>query len=284
MSLINSATRTLQLVSGSNTTRFTYPNKFTLSLPSSGFRTANDEVALKSMSLYYSWPNISAVQGNNSFSYRWGGTTFPVVLADGIWQFHEIMAYFQQVMYQNGHYLIDAAGTTQYYINFVVNSVLYCLSLVVTPLPSSLPAGWSNPANVVLSGQTPQLIIPSSMVKLTGFAAATYPATTQSTQFQLNSDIPQISDVSSMNVISSLVNNSGLSLTPNVLMSFVLPSDQGPGTLIQLQPANLDWVPVSKQQTFSEIEIEIVDQLMRPIIIRDPSGFVLTLNVRKAGV
>ncbi len=72
-----------------------------------------------------------------------------------------------------------------------------------------------------------------------------------------------------------------LSLYPNVLASFVVPSEQRPGSLIQIQPSNLEWVAVQKAMTFTEIEVAIVDQLMRPIVIRDPVGFVAIINVRR---
>ena len=196
-SILDSSTRSIQVVGGANQVTFTAPNIFTLRLPSSGFRTNKDECSLKSLTLYYSWPNISSAMGNNSFSYNWNGTSFPVVLADGIWNFSDIQSYLQQVMLQNGHYLVDASGNQQYYISIFANSVLYALSLTVTPVPSSLPAGWSNPAGIALFGKTPQLVIPAGLVTLTGFAAGSYPTLPQTTLFQINSGIPQISNVSS---------------------------------------------------------------------------------------
>ena len=276
----DSSTRTIQLVAGSGTTSFDGINTFKLQLPASGFRTGRDEIALKSMSIFYSWPNVSTMLGNNSLSYIWGGTTYPVVISDGMWQFADILDYLQQVMVQNGHYLKDQNGLNVYYIQFVVNPVLYCLSLTVSPVPSALPAGWTNPAALPLTGLTPQLVIPQSMTMLTGFPAASYPAAPQATVYQANSGIPQISGVTSLNVVSNIVNSSGLSLYPNTLTSFTVPSDQRAGTLIQLQPNNLDWVPV-RQDNYTQIEVSIVDQLYRPVQIRDPAGFVLILNVRR---
>ena len=55
---------------------------------------------MKSLTIYYSWPNISAAKNNNTFSYYWPATglIYPVVLADGIWQFSEMQSYLEQVM------------------------------------------------------------------------------------------------------------------------------------------------------------------------------------------
>ena len=282
MSLPDNTVRPVQIVSGSSTTVFTGPNTFTLTLPRSGFQSNKDEVALKSLTCYYSWFNVSADKQNNSFSYNWQGTNFPVVIADGIWQFNEIMNYFQQVMEKNGHFLVDSDGVNQYYIEFIVNPQLYCLSLTATPVPTSVPAGWSNPQGISLSGQTPQLVVSSvGFASLTGFIQGTYPASAQTTLYQINSTIPQITDVSSINILCNLVDNSGFNLSPNVLTAFVVPSGQKPGSLITLQPFSPDYVPIKKDQTFETIQVSIVDQLMRPINIRDPVGFVMILNLRR---
>jgi len=281
MSITDSRTIPIQLVEGSPSTTFVAPNKFILRLPNTGFRTGKDEVALKSLSLQYSWPNISAAKGNNQMSYIWGGVTFPVIFGTGMWQFATMQEYLETVMVKNNHYLVDQNGLKRFYIQWVVNPVLYCLSLTVTPVPAALPAGWTNPAAVVLSGLTPQLVIPASLTRLTGFPAASYPAAPQASVYQTNSGIPQITDVSIINITSNIVTGSGLSLYPNVLNAFSVPSTQVPGTPIQIEPAILDWMPVQPQMTFTEIEIAFVNQLMQPIEIRDPVGFQLTMNVRR---
>jgi hypothetical protein len=184
-------------------------------------------------------------------------------------------------MTQNGYYLVDNNGQRVFYITLLVNPTLYCLSLIVTPLPATLPAGWTNPAGVVLGVAGPQLVIPAGFDTVTGFAAATYPAAPQATVYQLNSGVPQITDVSSINIICNLVDNSGFSLSPNILTNFVVPSGQLPGSLVTVQPNNLDWVPIQPQQTFTTITVEFVDQLRRPLIIRDIAGFVAVLSMRR---
>ena len=175
----DSSTRSVQIVAGSSTCQFTAPNKFTYRLPQSGYKSGRDEVALKSMTVYFSWPNISAAKGNNSMSYIWQGNTYPIVVADGIWSFAEFSSYMQQVMKQNGHYLVDDANSDVYFLTITVNPALYCLTLVADPIPTSIPIGWSNPAAVNLTvtpGQTPQLVIPTGLTTFTGFATGTYPA------------------------------------------------------------------------------------------------------------
>lgn len=286
MSLQDQSPKAIQFVSGSPTTTFIYPNQFELRLPVSGFRTFRDEVCLKSLTMYYSFFNVSAAKGNNSFSYTWpdGNGTYPVVLADGCWSFANIFTYLQNVMSTNGHFLLDPIGNSIFYITLVVNPTLYAISLIVTPLPSSLPVGWSNPGGINLAsaaGKGPQLKISPGIVTLMGFPSASYPAAPSSSVFALNSGIPQITDVTSLNLMCNLVDNTGFTLTPGVLSSFVMQPGQLPGTLINREPTNPDWLPIQAQQTYQTVTVSLVDQLLRPVIIQDPSGCVITLNVRK---
>lgn len=280
MSLQDNSTQSIQIVSGSTTTTFTNPNLFTLQLSSYGFTTSGlDEVALKSMTLYYSWPNISAAKGNSSYSYMMNGTAYPVHMGDGIYSFADLNAFLTQVMVTNGHFLVDEYNVNQVFISLIVNPVLYRLSLTVTPVPSTLPTGWTNPASLTLGSQF-QLTIPAGMQDLTGFPAGSYPPTMQGL-YQANSNIPQITDCTSLNVISNIVNSSSLSLTPNVLASLVVANNQQPGSQMIFTPLNLDFVSSQKMTTFTQITLAIVDQLLRPVIIRDPSGFLAILTIRK---
>lgn len=285
--LQDNATRSLQLVYGSTNTTYSSPSTFALQLPAAGYRAVRDEVALKSLTMQYSWPNITAAKGNNSFSYWWPGdnTTYTVVLGDGIWAFADIRSYFQSVMLARGHYLLDSTSAPVYYIDFVVNPVLYCLTLTCTPLPATLPTGWTNPASVNLTtaaNRCPRFIVTSAAsATLFGFPVASYPAVTQTSLYQVNSGIPQISDVSAINVLCSIVDSSGISLNTQVLATFVLPSTQTAGSLFQIEPYSPDWQPIYQQLQTNNIRISLVDQLMRPITLLDPAGFVLVLNIRR---
>jgi hypothetical protein len=60
-----------------------------------------------------------------------------------------------------------------------------------------------------------------------------------------------------------------------------MPSASLAGALIQQTPNNLEYVPVLQQQTFYAIELRLVDQLGQPVIVRDPSGMVIVLNLRR---
>ena len=74
----------------------------------------NNSIAVSSVSMYYSWFNISRAFMNNTFSYSWTQgttiTTYQVVIPDGLYEISQINAYLQFVMISNNTYLIDASG------------------------------------------------------------------------------------------------------------------------------------------------------------------------------
>lgn len=152
MSIKDNSTYSLQVVQGSSSVSFTYPNLFTLQLPSNGFTTGCDEVSLKNLNLYYSWANVTALKKNNSWAYTYQGVSYQVIMADGSFSFADLNMYLQGVMVANGHYLVDRDGNQVTFLSFTVNTVFYCLSLTAKPVPSVLPPGWTNPAGMSLSG------------------------------------------------------------------------------------------------------------------------------------
>jgi hypothetical protein len=240
------------------------------------------------MSVWYSWFNISSLKGNNTFKYTWAdGVEKTVVVQDGIWSYGEIRSYLKQQMFANGHYLLDENGRETYYLDLVLNPALYCLSLTCTPLPAALPVDWTNPALVDLvacAGKAPSLtILSNGFDTFTGFNSGSYPpGGPAAALYQINSGVPQISTSTSFNILSNIVDPSNsFSLSPSVLASFVLNDGIRPGSLYSREPYALDWVPIGQMQVFNTIEVRLVDQLMRPVKIEDPSSFVLILNLRK---
>lgn len=279
--LTDSSIKTIQITSGSPAVTIS-GSTMSLQLPNVGFHTgSNDEVCLASVQLYYSWKNVTAAFGNNQFSYIFNGVTYPVILPDIIAGFSDIWTYLQSVQYSNGHYLVDSAGTPIYYLSIILNAPLYCNSLIATPLPLVLPAGWSNPNSLVLSGVTPQVIIPQGFSYLSGFAAGTYPVIAQPTLYQVNSGVPQITSQTSINIKCNLAANSGFTQYPGILTSFTVAAGTLPGSMIIREPYRPIWLPIQPQQNYQTIDITFLDQLLRNVILTDTAGIVVTLLVRK---
>ena len=115
-------------------------------------------------------------------------------MADGIWSFADVQSYLQQIMRESGHYLLDQNGLPVYYISLQLNSTLYCLSLIARHCHRPSPR--LDQSGQCQSGRRrfkcPQLVIPASLSKFTGFAAGTYPAAAQTSVYAVNSGVPQI--------------------------------------------------------------------------------------------
>ena len=253
-------------------------NQLIMQLPTSWEPPHGTLVAVDQLSIYYSWRNITAAKNNNTFTYRVNGSTFLVVMPDGYYAFSDLNAYLQQVMFTNGHYLLDNAGTPQYYLSWVVNPTYYALSLTATIIPSSLPSGWANPASLTLSGTCPQVIVPSTnFATYTGFVAGTYPATNATTQV-VTGGVPAVVDITGVNVCANFAqDNRGLSSNAQNIAYFS-PTEGAAvyGGQITYRPQNLQWV--SAAGSYNQLIITFYDQLYRALPILDYTGLTISLR------
>ena len=131
----------------------------------------NKEIALVSASMYYSWRNITSE--NNKLTYTWVGNTYDINLPIGFYEISDINSYCQFVFRQNGHYLVNPVTTTNvYYIEIVINQTNYSCDIITYPIPSTLPAGYSNPNNfkfATTANQHPIVSITSKLNEIMGF-------------------------------------------------------------------------------------------------------------------
>lgn len=138
------------------------------------------QIALSSISMFYSWYNIdSGILNNNLYSYNWvvGGvsTLFNITMPPGLYEITDINNYLRFVFEQNKHYLIDANLNYVYYAQFIISPTRYAVNLNTFPIPTSLPVGWSLPAGAgwALPVQTfnPIITTPLNFNKIIGFSA-----------------------------------------------------------------------------------------------------------------
>lgn len=278
--------QSLTLYHNANST--TPNNVLELTLPSP-IRLDNYVVGVSGLYIYNSWNNVLAQYANNVLSYTWpdGGTSI-VTFPDGFYSIENLNGYLDFTMASNGHYLVNADGGNVYYLSIVLNTVYYRYTLQATPLPVSLPAGWSNPNSVTLTGTSPRLIVPSttsadgltSMASLIGFAPGTYPPSPASSIYQVNgAHAPQISPVTSVSINCNCVYSSFFSASPQSVYSFS--SDVPFGSLISLHPNPIIFFRVADGQ-YSRLTITLVDQDNRPVPVIDPVASV-QLYFRKRG-
>jgi hypothetical protein len=253
----------------------------TMTFPMTFQTVPGHKLALENLVLPFSWYNISAAFNNQKFSYRWSdGVEYPVTLDEGSYQVTDINGYLQNLMRFRGHYLRDADGLEVFYIKLQVSDTYYKILVTLTQLPSSLPAGWTNPSNLAsnLSGLTPTLIIPvGGMSKLLGYAPAEYGTVTPLTKQFLSTTTPAVDVITAISVNCSWV-NALWSSTPSRLGSFTT-ADATFGTPKTYTPPVLSYVSVTPNQ-YSTLVLTFVDQTGRALVLNDLEGLMIQLSLR----
>lgn len=276
------------IVSGSNNSSLTYnfPNSILFD---------NHEIAVQSISMYYSWQNInSSPLANNTFSYSWivgvTSTTYTVTIPNGLYEIAQINAYLQFVMIQNGTFLINSASQNVYYAEFLVEPTRYAINIITYPVPTSLPVGWTAPLANPQSGSlafvgfptttfNPVVSIPASFNLIVGYVAgfATVVNTGVNTILSYFSTVaPQVAPVSSLLVTCSNIDNK-YSLPSNVIYS-VIP-DVNFGELLKITPNEYCWAQIIKG-TQSQITVNFIGNDFSRVDILD-NNITIILVIRK---
>jgi len=245
--------------------------KYTFSRP---IDLSKFEIALGSVSMYYSWKAITAARGNNKFRIVWptGATTqtFNITLPDGTYTASDLNAYLQYFSIQNNLYYINSTtGQYKYFISCAENPSAYALQF--TMLPYVAQAGYTAAVGalaVSTSGYTPQLqILDSAFGSIVGLSPATYPAALQTAIYSVSSNlVPTIDPVASVimdvsNLSNPVANNN------QVLHSFTSAGVGFGGLITTSQGQGLAFTPM--QGTTNELMVSFYDQNMLPLQIID---------------
>ena len=236
-------------------------------------------VALASLSIPYSWNNITTAFDNNSFSYVINNQTRVITLPEGSYQYQDFQDYLETQMFANGDYLLDSDGTPVYFIKIELNPIYYSLTITCKKIPSVLPSGWSNPSGLSLSASTPQLIVPNTNIQnYLGFSAGTYPVLPATSDYYVNSNsTPIVSVVSSVLIKCNMSNNFGYSNPINALYDFTCNSGSF-GNQIEIRPTNLLWNPCISD-SLNYVEVELCTQSNVPLVMKDVNNIVCNLSV-----
>jgi hypothetical protein len=232
----------------------------------------NQQVALSLLTIYYSWANITTALGNNTFSYIYNSTTYPIVIDDGFYTIDDLNNYLQLKMQQNGHFMLDSIGEPVYFLSIATNETYYRITLSADVI--AVPSGGSNP-NSLVTGSTMQLVIPNNAFKtLLGFTNGSYPASPSVTNYAVNgSAIPVITNVSSI-LVSCNVANNDFNQFKDVIAVFT--ANKPYGSLLPIEPHNLIWYPVFNG-TYSNISLRFYDQNYNPLQIIDKTSCTANL-------
>jgi hypothetical protein len=196
-------------------------NTFQYNFIQGAFDAQNYEIAVGSLTIPYSWFNVTSFYNNQSFTIVFPYLTvfyiMNITLPNGFYSVSDINNYVQLECIKQGLYL-TSGGLNYYYFNIVVNTSLYAVQIVLSLVPSTLPTGFSQPATGWWStsfglptvARTPTFSLPAtgSIGSLIGFAPGVIlgPSTTTSLSFTSTST-PVGSTVNGLLMRCSLVNN-----------------------------------------------------------------------------
>lgn len=272
------------VVPNSNNSRYRYEFQSTQ-------KFENMSVSLTNLNIYYSWFNITSVNNNNRFRYKWfdssGNLTTDnnVDIADGYYSVQTLNEKLQNVLYSRGHYLELTGNQVVYHLEILTSSTYYAIQLNVYPMVTSAQATLQNltkPANATwnfpATTLTPRFaILDNNFQNLIGYKTGLYPATANTTTIQnfLSTETPAMSPVSSVIMTSNLIYNQ-LSNPTNVLYSFSI-GTTGFGDIIDIKPNYPQYFKIPNG-TYNNIEIEFLDQNFNRMNILD-NQLIIVLTI-----
>jgi hypothetical protein len=266
-------------------------SQFKYNFLAGNFVAKDMEICVGALAFPYSFFNVSPFYNNQSFSliFPTGATTttLSITLPAGFYEVSDINNYIQNQCITAGLYLINASNENVYYFNVTLNTTYYAVQIVCSPVPTSLPSGftlassgfYSTLGGLPTTGYTPQLVLPTSggINTIIGFASGTFPSVQQTASFtQLSSVTPIGSTINSLVIRCSIINNN-VTIPSDILDAF--PINTTFGSNITYDPSFEKWLPIS-DGTYSNFLISFVDQNLNTISANDPN-IALSLLIRK---
>ena len=262
-----------------------------------GFQVKDMEMCVSSITLPYSFYNVSSYYNNRTFSLIFPTaattTTIAVTLPEGFYTVTDINSYIQQICINYGAYLIDSTGNYVYYQQLVYNTTYYSVQLLLFPVPTTLPTGYSyatagslgsvytSAIKLPTTAYTPQFVLAStgSIATIIGFkSGATYPsAQTTTSQTPLSTLTPVGSTVNSLIMQCSLVHNP-VTVPSDIIDSMPI-KDTSFGSNITYDPSFEKYVTLSNG-TFNNFTFSFRDQNLNEIYAKDPNVSI-TLIIRQ---
>ncbi len=245
------------------------------------------ELALIQASMYYTWFNISDELGNRTFSYQYvvGGTTNTrtITLDEGLYEISDINKALQFDFINAGLYLVDSNGDNVYYAEFIINTVLNSVDINTYAVPTSLPAGYSQPSNWVgypTATYNVNIRMASNFNEIVGYASNFESGLSSGTGTTLtfNSSVaPNVNPNSSVllecNVIDNPFGN------PSGIIYAIVPT-VGVGGLINVQPPEYAFNDV-KNGVYNSIRVRLLNKTtLTPLTIQD-GEITIILGLKK---
>ena len=260
-------------------------------------------VAVSSISMFYSWFNITTGFGNNIVTYTWTAgattTTYTVTIPDGLYEIVELNNFFQFTMIQNGTYWITSAGANVYPFEILLNPTRYAVQLNTYLVPTSLPLGATVPGNFPgwpTTTQNPVVTFPAKFNIIVGYPAGFVsnanvsnayvpPSPSASTNYVAKTATGTLSYLSSVapqvqpnnTVLLSLSNINNPYSQPSSIIYSLNPA-VAVGEQIYQTPPNFMWNRFI-DGTYNELRLTFLGNDLQPLPIADPNMTIL-LTIR----
>jgi len=258
----------------------------------------NNSIAVSSVSMYYSWFNISAELQNNTFTISYLNpagvlTPYVVVIPDGTYEVITLNALLQFEFIQLGLYLLDTvSGNNVYYAEFILNPSRYAVQINTFLFPTALPVGYAAPANFVGFAPTtynPVITLPANFNKIFGYTAGFSTDLNQSNSFVPPANDPLV-DKNGAGTISYL-SNIAPQLQPNQSLYFAISNINNQysqpssiiyalvptvriGEVIIERPPQFAWNALI-DGTYNELRLTFLGSDLSPVTINDPNMTIL---------
>ena len=285
------------VLNSSNVSNTSTNTTFKYNFIQGGFQIKDMEMCVSSITLPYSFYNVSSYYANRTVSLIFPTaattTTISVTLPEGFYTVTDINSYIQQVCINYGAYLIDSTGNYVYYQQLVYNTTYYSVQLLLFSVPTTLPTGYSyatagslgsvytTAVKLPTTAYTPQFVLAStgSIATIIGFkTGTTYPSTqTTTSQTLLSTLTPVGSTVNSLILQCSLIDNP-VTMPSDILDSMPI-KDTSFGSNITYDPSFEKYVSLSNG-SFNNFTFSFRDQNLNEIYARDPNVSI-TLIIRK---
>jgi len=261
-------------------------------------------IAVSSISMFYSWFNVTTAINNNLFTYTWTNalgviTTYTVNIPDGLYNISDINSYIQYVCIINGTYW-TIAGVNYYPLDMIVNPSRYGIQINTFLIPIALPGGATVPGNFpgwpnVTCNSI--VTIPSNFNIIVGYTAgfasnnnignAYVPPTPPSalTSYESKNALGTLSYLSPVspqvqpnnNVLFSLSNINNPYTVPSSII-YSLSPNVGIGQQISEVPPNFMWNKLI-DGTYNELRLQLRGTNFERLAIKDPNMTIL-LTIR----
>jgi len=256
-------------IANSNNSEFSYP------FPSTAQFTTNNKIGLSSLSIFYSWNNISAKKGNNKFQYVWNGTTKTLTIPDGQYEISALNKFLQFQFIANNHYLINSNGDYVYFAEFLLNTTEYGVNIITYQVPAAANTTYPAASNThfTFSGTTFNPVIQLASLgdfhKIIGYTNTfTSSAVAQTSRTYSSSSAPILNPDSNIVVsINGMINNP-FSSPNSIIYSFGVSS--GIGQQILEKPSQLTMNSITAG-SYRNLEVRLLNSdTLLPIEIKDP--------------